>query len=139
MHGFFTNVTAGLLALHTVLGCCWHHAHSCTQACATAATVAVGSVDACQGDRGHGDDTMPCSNDQGHHGRHDCQGSSCVFVNSLGASPQALALQIRTAPAALAPDGGPSVRDIAGQRPFYAADALLPPLRRHLVCQVLLI
>ena len=29
MRAWFTNLTAVLLFIHAVLGCCWHHAHEC--------------------------------------------------------------------------------------------------------------
>ncbi len=137
MHGFLSNLTAALLALHTVLGCCWHHAHRCTQTCATAGPIA--SSDSCQGDHAHHAGTAPDSGGQGHHGRHDCRGSTCVFVNSSKANPHELALQLDVPPAAPAPGGSPTVCDVVGQWPYYPPDALLPPLRLHLVCRVLLI
>jgi hypothetical protein len=104
MHCFASNLIAALLALHTVLGCCWHHAHRCT------------------------DD-----------GRHDCQAIACVFVSSPKTDSHKPSLQFDAPPAAAMPDGRPYVCDVAAVRPFYPPDALLPPLRLHLVCRVLLI
>ena len=40
MHSSVSNLTAALLALHTVLGCCWHHAHRCTETCVCVASAA---------------------------------------------------------------------------------------------------
>lgn len=36
MHAFLSNLTASLLLIHAVLGCCWHHGHDCATCDGTA-------------------------------------------------------------------------------------------------------
>ena len=135
MHNVFSNLTAALLALHTVLGCCWHHAHRCAET--YAATVSVASSDSC--DRARHANPATDSDGQGHHGRHDCQGSTCVFVSPSKANPHKLAFQFDASPAAVVRGNSVSVCRVVGEPPFYPPDALLPPLQLHLANQVLLI
>jgi hypothetical protein len=133
MHGLLANVTSALLALHTVLGCCWHHAHCCTEGCA-AESVALS--DSCKPDLAHGDNAAP---NHGHHGRHDCRGNACVFLGQTKTNSHKSALEFALPPAMFAPYAEPSACDIVGAQFCFASDALLPPLRLHLVCRVLLI
>jgi hypothetical protein len=133
MHGLVSNLTAAVLALHTVLGCCWHHAHSCTETCSADRVVrsSEGGVEE------HGCDSG--TRTDGHHGRHDCRGSTCVLAASARADVPRLALQFDAPPAAAVPSHGASADDAGRDTPFYPPDALLPPLRLHLAHQVLLI
>jgi hypothetical protein len=121
------HLTAALLALHTMLGCCWHHAHACGAACPAAADT-------------HDDSDCNASGPaatHGHHGPHPCQGAACVFMRSAdrvafepaggGAHPL---------PSCLASDGGLTAGAACVESPF-AVDALLPPLRLHLAHCVL--
>jgi hypothetical protein len=135
MHGFLSNLTAALLALHTVLGCCWHHAHRCTRECSP--SLAVEAPDGCQ--RNAADDCgAPAASHQGQHGRHGCQESTCVFLGSTRWYPDA-DCQFDAAPAMLASADCATADADVDRRSFFAPDALLPPLRLHLVDRVLLI
>ena len=136
-HGFVAHLTAALLALHTVLGCCWHHAHGGTADCAS--TQSTVSVDSCECDHAHGDGTAPDSHQQGHHGQHVCQGGTCVFVSSTKVEPAKADCQLQATSVACVPGSSPAVGDAADVQAFYPLDVLLPPLRLHLICQVLLI
>lgn len=42
MRSIFTHLTAGLLFIHAVLGCCWHHAHDCDHCAAKVTANAEG-------------------------------------------------------------------------------------------------
>jgi len=135
MHSFLSNLTAALLALHTVLGCCWHHAHACTRECG--ATPSVQASD-CRQDRhvdGHG---PGCSENHGHHGLHECQGSTCVYLGPTKLKSHESTAQPTLPAAACVSCGGPSTA-AAEKRPFFAAGDLTAPLRLHLVHHVLLL
>src|SRR5262249_19630814 len=41
MHAILANALAALLFIHTVLGCCWHHAHGCDDCKASVAKTAA--------------------------------------------------------------------------------------------------
>jgi hypothetical protein len=137
MRGLLSNLTAALLALHTVLGCCWHHAHFGADTCAMAATIV--SADVCPCDDAHRDGAMPNSDGQGHHGSGDCQGPTCVFANSSKSDRHGPTLSLDVPPVALLLGSIPAVGNDMVARPFYPPDALLPSVRLHLLCQVLLI
>jgi hypothetical protein len=137
MHGFLSNVTAALLALHTVLGCCWHHAHSLAEeSCMTQ------SVERPEGHGGHSDhdcdSTTPVNHD-GHQSPHECQGSTCVFVRPTHDGSQGSSDLLMDVPLSLSPIAFASTNVRVAEKSFFAPDALLPPLRLHLVDQVLLI
>jgi hypothetical protein len=139
MHRFLSNVTATLLALHTVLGCCWHHAHAC--ACERDNVILahrvtnIGSLDRCESHHAdmHDDGCAPC---HGHHGRHECQGNTCVFLGSVKSRPANSPIQPVLLPLASVAPG-----DLTSpQSPwFLPAIASLSPLRLHLLHRVLLL
>jgi hypothetical protein len=136
MHGIIRSLIAALLALHTVLGCCWHHAH---RSQTSEMAEAIASSDGCGCDHAHRDGPTPHSGGQPHQGRHGCQGSACVFVASSKAERQTSARPFDVSPAVSLSVADHCVCCNAGQRPTYSPDALLPPVRLHLVCRVLLI
>ena len=138
MRGCFSSVTAAMLALHSVLGCCWHHAHCCTQEHALAAAVA--SPGACHDDPAdNGGTTEPCGHGHhGHPGRHECQVGTCVFMGPNRVDWQQFSFPWAASPAVLGPIGPAPVAALPAM-PCFDLDALLPPLRRHLLDQVLLI
>src|SRR4051812_10831753 len=130
MQPFVANLTAALLFIHTVLGCCWHHAHACEQQMVTV------------------DHSAKCC----HHHQHrsdgkqhekpgkckvECEGT-CIYV-----VPQKVKVE--------APDWItmgllavlPSLADQQCESaPAWRADwfppDLVPPLRTHLLHQVFL-
>jgi hypothetical protein len=128
---FLSILTSTFLALHTVLGCCWHHAHAseCGNAC---------SVESPDADAGHCGDACGSSGcaDHPHQERHACQENACVFINLAGRGSQGPLL------AAAMPVVCPSCGELplhAACGTFFAIDALLPPLRLHLAHRVLLL
>ena len=158
MHILASNLTAVMLAVHALLGCCWHHGHGSEQMrgpvavtarispqpwiisgqCATACSQAVYGADphvstACE-------QAVAQHNCGTQHGeRPDCQDTPCLFIGpaTQNISPSAAyALQplITTLPlASLSADSA------ATERSLLATGALLPPVRLHLAHQVLLI
>ena len=134
-HGFLSHLTAALLAVHTVLGCCSHHAHACGRECQP-----VSSVESPDSDASHdaGRCTTQDSDSHQNHGLRDCQGSRCVFFSPAKGDLNA-ALQHSLPSCIYAESGDLSLRAAAASRLPLAADALLPPLRLHLAYQVLLL
>jgi len=135
MHIVVSNLTAVTLAAHTLLGCCWHHGHRSEQMRSPAAALSG----CCEAGDAHG--PSPARRDCGtqHGGRHDCQGSPCMFIGpatqNVSPSP-AWALQplVATLPPASLSAGSAAI-----ERSLLATGALLPPVRLHLAHQVLLI
>src|SRR4249920_1206388 len=73
MHCVLTNLMAGLLFIHTVFGCCWHHAHSYAQ---TEQTAVRKSASCCQHHEYSSDskhENAPCQ------GKLECHGT-CTYV-----------------------------------------------------------
>ena len=137
MHIVVSNLTAVMLAAHTLLGCCWHHGHRSEPMCSAVASAA--SSGHCEAGDAHG--PSPVQHDCGtqHGGRHDCQGSPCMFIGptTQSISPSAVCtLQplVATLPPASLSAGGAAI-----ERSLLATGALLPPVRLHLAHQVLLI
>jgi hypothetical protein len=128
-------LTAAILAIHTVLGCCWHHAHACgaddgpTSFVESPATHADHDGDQC------GAEEFGCCQ---NYGLHKCLRGACVFLRHLGDDvdvavhfdlPSVFDAQFDAIP----------TRGDSALSPHFAADALLPPLRLHLAHQVLLL
>lgn len=148
LRALIANLTSLALALHVVLGCCWHHAHQCDCPPSDAAAdplaghlaVDDGSVPDVATD---GDD---CA-DVWHHGGpghlpgHDhCQGPHCVVAATV-ATP-AMVPAASTALPALAAATTVAGRHLLRQRSL--GNGVAPPerdgaLRCHLLYQVLLI
>ncbi len=123
-----------LVALHTVLGCCWHHAHACTGDSDKACSVASPAAQA----DSHGSGWNMGGGDQQHHGRHECQGLRCVFLNLGCRTSHVLSLQPHLAAISSVPHGKLPIH-VAADGPYFAVDDLSPPLRLHLAHQVLLL
>lgn len=130
MHGFLSNLTAALLALHTVLGCCSHHAHASAGDCHSAP--AIESHD-CH----HAEDSPATTHDD--HKTHFCKQNTCVFLTSTKWSDL-----LRPADAAFSAvvltdfDFLVNYTSVSAAS-FFEPDALLPPLRIHLLDRVLLL
>jgi hypothetical protein len=126
MQNFVSPLIATLLAVHTVLGCCWHHRHDCTEACDSHPSVASA--------HDHG----PDSDHADHHGRHECKGGFCVFIRSAKATADGPTSRLVSVP--LAPAFCDAVvLSHAASVAIVNPDDLQPPVRRHLLCQVMLI
>ncbi len=133
MHVFLANLTAALIAVHSVLGCCWHHTHRCTEQCATSQAMVVSGV--CD----QASHAESASDSHSHHGRHECQSAACVFMTAPNRGVCDTAISPAVTPIAYVPLAIATRRcPVDGQR-FFPPDSLLPPLRVHLVCHVLLI
>jgi hypothetical protein len=134
MHSFFLHLTAALLAMHTVLGCCWHHDHACGRECKAAAIESVTAHAGHDADHCVPTGSQPCQN----HGPRACQGNKCVFLRTV-ASGTGAAVESDLAPCVCSASGDVPSQTPAALRPLFAGDALLPPLRLHLAHQVLLL
>ena len=137
MQMFLSNLTAGLLALHTVLGCCWHHAHCGEESVATVG--AIGSANSHTCDHTRGVEGPSESHGQSGHQGHQCQGSTCVLGDSLRVELRESDAPSNSLAAAYMPGERPLVCREHDRLSFYTPDALLPSMRLHLICQVLLI
>src|SRR5437588_1471402 len=73
MQAFVANLTAALLFIHTVFGCCWHHAHHCEHS----STAAIAHGANCGHDHQHDGDAeqqeRPCGC------KVECLGT-CIYV-----------------------------------------------------------
>jgi hypothetical protein len=134
MHGLLSTLTAALLALHAVLGCCWHHAHRCTTACAAAE-----STDLHDGDHADCTDMPGSSHGPRQHGGCECQDGVCIFVGPTRVPLQELTTHFTALPALLATVGESSAPRWDDSPAPLAAELFAPSVRLHLACQVLLI
>jgi hypothetical protein len=133
MRSFLSNMTAVLLALHTVLGCCWHHAHHCAEQ----STTSVVSVSLPDGD--HVNSTSHDSCGEEHQSHQECQASRCVFMVAPASERHQAATHLDMASVVSSTSFGMDFNG-AGRRPaFFASNALRSPLRLHLVYQIFLI
>ena len=136
MRAFLATLTAVMLFAHAVLGCCAHHVHGCEK---PHGSVAIGGGQHQCSDSFDGHSTG-CSGRTAHEhqGQDNCQGSTCDFgrpannryANSCDVSCQLVALPPSDVVPALV--GGQLKHDLG-------TTGVLPPVRLHLVHQVLLI
>ena len=133
MRNLLSNLTAALLALHTVLGCCWHHEHRCTEACSLAGAAEFSHH--CDGSHAPGDGTAVGCPVHGHQGPHECQGATCSFLGPIKQKPHDSFWQVQAAPAI----SGDAAVSLAAWGQLSNRDAVLPSLRLHLIHHVLLI
>lgn len=133
MRCFLSNLTAALLALHTVLGCCLHHAHALAGDRDSAP-----SIESPDRHKDHCADGCG-SNESENHERHVCQGNAYIFLGPTKWDRHRLQLDI--AALSVAPLLGCQPVIIASVRTeqIFEPDALLPPLRLHLLDRVLLL
>ena len=131
MQAFLNILTAALLFIHTVFGCCWHHAHACGTDCASAV---IKSAPCCHHHQ-HCDDSKhserPCKC------KVDCEGT-CTYVVPQKVkveAPQSTTMDLLATLPSLAEHQieAASFRETISSLPDWA-----PPLRTHLLHQVLL-
>ncbi len=140
----FPEITTIMLLVHSVFGCCWHHAHMCDstygESLATASAVHPCNYhvhgEACGG--GKADDDASSDHDDGPH-KLQCGGFHCKFVRCKTAfehlnklSCDFLTLDIVVVAEKLEPSRLCSQWDVVSHRSP-------PPLRKHLLLRVLLI
>lgn len=126
-HSIISILTTAAVALHAVLGCCAHHAHSCQLPASGAEDAAVVEADAhCfhghhHHHRDEDDDStsvdVPDGCDHGHQGGlpHDCDEGDCSFTSTLRSNDVELMLTFSMWSQALGDDA-----------PADALDGLLP-------------
>src|SRR5262245_10342958 len=132
MRAFLSISTAALLAIHTVFGCCWHHAHACEHDLSFTATHPAGCCDH-HSDGGNRDEQAPGQE------KADCEGvctyvapqkvridgpTSCVSLDAV-----AIPMTVQHCP--------PSATHASAL--WWSPSELAPPLRKHSLHQVLLI
>ncbi|OHB79692.1 MAG: hypothetical protein A2W31_13365 [Planctomycetes bacterium RBG_16_64_10] len=125
-----------MLFAHAVLGCCSHHIHSCGESHGSIALGAGKShcSDVC-GDHSAGN-FGPTGHEQ--QGRDDCQGSRCDFGRPANEREAKAGHVLCQSMAVLLSDPMPA---LVGGQPEHERrrTGVLPPVRLHLVHQVLLI
>jgi hypothetical protein len=130
MHATLSSLTAGLVFIHAVFGCCWHHAHRCEEQAESALAVAAHCCPKHEDDAAEQPSPCDC--------RVEC-GGSCTYLPPekvrIDAPQLALGLEVAVitptaADAFMLPVSWSSSR--AG--PPNGA----PPLRLHLVHQLML-
>jgi hypothetical protein len=134
MQDVLSSVTAALLALHSVLGCCWHHVHSSVEPAAATASMASEHAS----DAGQGNHKVPCSCDDEHSGNQNCQANRCVFART-SASERHVPTPVDLLPGYSAAEQRYISEGISAHRPVTTCATLhaLPSL--HLLYQVFLI
>ena len=127
MQAFVSSLTAALLFIHAVLGCCWHHAHHSTAVVSRAAH--------CCHHHQHSNDSKrhekPCQ------GEVECEGT-CIYVVPQKVkieAPQWIAFDLLALLPSIADHQIVSARSCEVGWP--PSDIALP-LRTHLLHQVLL-
>jgi hypothetical protein len=134
MRSFLSHLMAGLLAMHALLGCCWHHAHACGRECTQTALDSSAAHADHDADSCHSTNSKPCQN----HGPHACQKGKCIFIRTVENGAD-VSLDLPLSSHICATSCEASSQTPAAVWPLFAADALLPPLRLHLAHQVLLL
>ena len=136
MRTLVSNLTAALLVIHAMIGCCHHHWHQDDESAATSTGVACCCC--CDHhDHSHGTSEAP---NQPCNGERECHGV-CTYIATPRTSLAAATLGVDLDFAAVIP--------VHGGSPFAAATTLWnqlqvcddspPPLRLHLLHQILLI
>ena len=135
MHKIVHSLAIFLVLYHTLVGCCWHHAHAVPFP-KPAASV---STAACC-DHSHDEPTgRPDSEGVPHHGDRGCDHGKCVFFvpPTDGSADQAeQVVPLSESFTGILRHAAILSRCRAGEAPPPAG---LPPLRLHLANQILLI
>lgn len=132
MHAILSSLTAAVLFIHTVFGCCWHHAHAGLQ---NTGSVAVSEHACCKHHQHDGDSKQPtkpvkcCI---------ECEGTcSYVLPDKVQIeAPRSIASfdLVATLPQLADAQIASATWSHVGDSPHGA----LPPLRLHLLHQLLL-
>jgi len=138
MGDFPSKLMAALLAVHGMLGCCWHHDH-CRAEAPCAARESAESLNGGADEHSSPAGESSHNNDSDRHERRLCRGSACVFIGSRKAVLAELVHPLGKMPFAIASLGNPLECNLPGGYSYFPPDAFMPPLRLHLVHQLLLI
>ena len=133
MRAILTNLTASLLFIHTVFGCCWRHAHDCDH-CAAEVPQSTGlALGCCGGDQEEQDEPAQCPCKFECHGvctylrpeKTTIEGSTSIAsLDLVGVLPSRIAAE---------PCGA------AGWAQPHRSPVLIGSLRLHLLNRILLI
>ena len=131
MNVILSMVMSGLLLIHAVLGCCWHHAHTCARH--DSAAEHAEPLDTCCKDH-----QCPAEHEGPCNCRIECHGV-CIYMTSQKVQIDCTQLVIPFEFVAIEgsfvdPQAAKPLREALGR-----AIAALPPLRLHLFHQILLI
>jgi len=129
MQAFVASLTAALLVIHTVFGCCWHHVHHCEHAAAAAQ-----AAECCHHPQHGGDSKQP---DKPCNCKIECEGT-CIYVVPQRVKvevPQGIAIDLV---AVLPSFADRQIETAASWQAGWSLPDLAPPLRTHLLHQVLL-
>ena len=132
MSRLFRILTAMVLTVHLIMGCCVHHAHACDgmgNSIPVQGTASLGSQ--CSDSPGNG-------SDHANHGSQKCQGEKCSFVLSSSAVGNSLNHPLQSFDVPLLNATFFQVNVVSAQH-YFATGQLLLPVRLHLANQVLLI
>jgi hypothetical protein len=132
MHAILSSLTAVLLLVHAAFGCCWHHAHRCTEHGNVLAAAEPAGCCQHHGHEGSKPEPRPC----------DCKlecGGSCVYLLPqkirIEAPRSVVSLDLVAAALVLAEAQIVSAGESDVGRSSHGA---APPLRLHLMHQLLL-
>lgn len=122
-------LTAVVLTVHLMVGCCVHHAHACES---ERHSPPIQGFNTPQSDC----DESPCN--ESDHGSQKCEGEKCSFVRS---NPILNYLHTKPFQGFVIPLLGKtlSLTGIVSEQHFLTTGRLLLPIRLHLANQVLLI
>ncbi len=135
--GLLNNLSAAILVVHLVVGCCAHHAHDCPQTCDARHSRGMGhgASAPCDGhSSGHPDQTT-----DHHHGTDECQGVKCSYLRTASDTLAKAFLLPRLAHVTPVLADDSALVGGFSEQPALASGRLLLPVRLHLANQVLLI
>ncbi len=146
------QISICVLLVHLLVGCCWHHAHTCDVNCcnqpaATARACACSSHQTAErhGDdaREHGHGSTPAESEGDSH-PHRCAGGHCTFLRSQRLAEQEADYYSHPLPCDPASLTSFDVQGMIAQstQAFTLANQICedgPPIRRHLLLNILVI
>ena len=136
MSGLLNNLSAAILVVHLVVGCCVHHAHDCPQTCDAGHSEGMGDEGApCDG-HSHGEQGQTTDH---HHGTDECQGVKCAYVRTANDTIAKVLLQPRLVHVTPVLDEDSVLQGVFSEQHTLNSGRLLLPVRLHLANQVLLI
>lgn len=141
MRSVLSITVAAIIILHSVLGCCWHHAHE-SKACSAVESKVDVAAGAC-GCRHHGHTaprpaSAPDKGESEHPDHRPCD-EKCDFVGT-GRFEQADSTGVRLVESLTTIDEPVIVPATLGMQVERIADPVSPPpVRRHLLLRLLLI